>query len=64
MNDVLNIVYHFTIIGVMTTNYHVESSKVKIEFIMNIDIMNCKTNFKTYFILNGLYMVLLRTLRG
>ena len=22
---------------------------------MNIDIMNCKTNFKTYFILNGLY---------
>lgn len=49
----------------MTTNYYVESIKLKLNFIMNIDIMNCKTNFKTYFILNGLYKdVLLRTLRG
>ncbi|RZI16002.1 hypothetical protein [Staphylococcus aureus] len=26
----------------MTTNYYVESIKLKLNFIMNIDIMNCK----------------------
>ncbi|HDE5835442.1 TPA: hypothetical protein PDP29_001807 [Staphylococcus aureus] len=26
----------------MTTNYYVESIKLKLKFIMNIDIMNCK----------------------
>ncbi|HAR7032929.1 hypothetical protein RPP67_03515, partial [Staphylococcus aureus] len=25
----------------MTTNYYVESIKLKLNFIMNIDIMNC-----------------------
>ncbi|MBV2976621.1 hypothetical protein KS153_11150 [Staphylococcus aureus] len=30
----------------MTTNYYVESIKLKLNFIMNIDIMNCKKILK------------------